>query len=337
MTQKGQVDVKLTDKEQTNEREQTKSKENSLLGDLANSDVVNESEMVQESESDQPDPEEKEGEGNEDKEPEEPEETEESEQDEDQDKEDEEELEDVIPKSKHEKILEKLERRIDNVVAENKVLKERQESSAKKADDPDLAKMENMSEKELDSLIDQVEDAKFDAMRSEDRDQYKRLVEVGKKAQKVMRDAPQRYQQKQQESIQRAVNQIQSDDGIENVEEAAPKIKEIAEKIFSEFPQNLRSTPEAQGTAYTLAAEHYKELVNAKPSSGKKSDSDKYKRQVNNLKKKTSLDGKTKKGDVKKVNLRKLKAKAKDGDEYDKLGYFVNSGIIDEAKLFGKK
>lgn len=246
----------------------------------------------------------------------------------------EEEDEDLIPKSK-------VDKRFQSLTAQNKALEAKINALEKQATvgkSPEVVKLEKMSENELETLIDQIEDAKFQAITDGDRDKYNELSSLGKNANKVLREAPKRFVE-QQESLTRATaSQIIEDLELQNNVEAQNEILAGANHIYSTTPV-LHSKPEGYSQALNLSAQHWQKI--SKLSAGKskaRSKATKLKRDVNNLKRKTSLDGKIMKGDIGKKHTGSLKKKAlsKDANFNDKLNFAKSDGLLGDLSRYQK-
>lgn len=306
-----------TTQEKSKEDKQVLDKEENLLNDLVELD-----EPVDE----EPEEEESEEEAGEDEEAEETEETEETEEETEETKDDEEDEEDLIPRSKVDKRFAQLTAEKKALEARLKALEERQSENK----DPEMAKLEAMNKEQVKNLLEELEVEKFKAIKDDDDATYKRLRSLEKKARDVIDNAPKREAELRSKSWSDAVESIKTDPDIKLDDKVAGQIKSYATMIYQKSP-SLQKTPTGEAEALIMAAEHFKSLNKAPKSTGDKA----LKRKVNQLKKKTALDGKTIKGDLKQQSNKKLyhKAKKQGADEYDKLDYFVKSGIVDMDSL----
>lgn len=210
---------------------------------------------------------------------------EEQEQEEAQEEEVEGEEETMVPRSK-------VQARIDRLTAENKRLKAMADNKAinKAAEesasvDDQTKQLRAMTAAEIESLKDQVEDAKFEAYAAKDTKKLGELRTLAKKIDDTIRTAPARFSQAQAVAYNRKADELAQGVPLKELEVAAPKIVAMAKEIYQRYPK-LQSDVEGQAIALEIAADRYKELSKF---SLQKSSVNNLKSQVNTLKKKTSL------------------------------------------------
>lgn len=232
--------------------------------------------------------------------------------------------EEVIPRSKFEKTVSKLENRINQLTAQ---LKQQQsaprETSSK---DADMERLLKMDEAALKDLKRQVRLAQIkEAAAGKDDARVEALLELESKIDEVVTTAPQRFAQKQVSLYNEAADDIMQDEEIGDVEKAAPQIKEIAQRIYTSYPK-LQRIEEGQAMALRMAAEHFK-MVN-KLSSGKEVDKTKVtelKQKLNTLKRKTALDSSGSKAASARSEVLKLREQAFRGaEDKDRLNLIKN-------------
>jgi hypothetical protein len=206
----------------------------------------------------------------------------------------------VIPKSKHEKIIKSMERRIDSLATKIKQQESREIAST--STDSERARLEKMSDSELQAVKRQVRVAQA---RETDDAKLAQLVDLELKIDDVQAKAPVRFQSRQQQLYLAKAEEISSDPDLDHTK-AAPEILKLAKDIYARYPK-FQSLEEGQALALELAANHYKEIN--KFSTGKDKVAE-LKRQNNTLKRKTTLDATSSKGVASKVNQARLQAKA---------------------------
>lgn len=252
-------------------------------------------------------------------------EAEEEEKDEESDSEDEteenddEEDEDLVPKSKFQK-------RVDELTRQKKELERRlsklEESSEKsKTRDSDSEKLEQMSEDELKQLKRQVRIAQV--KNSSDEAKLAELVDLEEKVDGALRNGPQKFQSEQLSRFHEAVNETASQ--FENFDKVGKKIFESAKEIFDDTPE-LQKSPTGQARAWKMAVKQYSQMETLTAG---KSKAEKLEREVNNLKKKVTMDSGSQKGKVEDNSMDKSFKKAKYGDHEDKVDFFKKRLNID--------
>jgi phage terminase small subunit len=212
--------------------------------------------------------------------------------------------EEVVPKSK-------IQPRIDQLTSQIKQLEQRlldKETAAPKDDVQE--KLESMDENELEDTLTQVRLAKEKSR--DDDEALLKLVKLERQIEKTIVKAPQIMQQKQVTEFNRAANRLIADGSLSDANYS--KVVEIAKGIYQQYPKLQKST-DGQAMALELASNHYKEV--SKLSSGKPNVQN-LKAQVNNLKRRTSLDTKSIKSGGNKLSLDKLRDTAMTGTMKDK-------------------
>lgn len=238
------------------------------------------------------------------------EDTEESEADES----DKDEEEDLIPKSKVQERIDKLTAKIKSLESENSKL------TSKKPESND-EKLERLNLDELKQLRRQ---AKLAARTEQDESKLEQLIDLEEKVEDKISNFPQRFQQRQINNLQSVLPDFAKIDP--NVVNMKGDLWNIASSIYQRSSA-LKSSDMGQVEAMLLAAEH----LNLKRSNtSSKADTSTLSRQVNNLKKKTSLEGKTRVQGDRGINLTKLREKAKTGDIIDKENFFKEVLVPDD-------
>ena len=209
------------------------------------------------------------------------------------------------------------------------------ETQANESKDPEIQKLEAMSQEQLERTIDSIEASKFDAMTEGDKGRHQQLVTLGRNANRILREAPMKFEAKQSALYKKAASEIESDEDIPDVTKSAPEIMEIAKEIYGSS-KSLQKEETGQAEALHLATRHWKEMN--KLSVGKSEVRD-QKRATNKLKKKTSLAGKTLSGDIGKKVLSKTKEKAHSSDAgfQDKVSYARDSGILGDLSKYDRR
>ncbi len=232
--------------------------------------------------------------------------------------------EDVVPKSKHKKALENMQKRIDNLVKEREALREKEQSQAKTQDE----KLAALSVDELGELRENVEDSIIDAKVSAKTDgedvtaRLQELKELKRAIDRTVKDAPNRFQKKQVDHFNAVAQEVVKD--IPSNEDQQ-EVLEIAKRIFNRSNSMMKSET-GQAEALAMAAEHFLEKKSLE--TGREQNSSLSKK-VARLKQKTALDSKNRNANVETQTSRNMRDKAIKGTYYDKLD-FVKSLVPDE-------
>lgn len=235
----------------------------------------------------------------------------------DEDTEDEE--EDLVPRSKVQKRIDELTRQ--KVELERRLQKLEESGEKAKTRDSETEKLEQMSDDELKTLKRQVRIAQV--KNSSDEAKLAELVDLEEKVDSALRNGPQRFQQTQLAKFQEAVQESASE--FENFDKVSKKIFESAKEIFSDSPE-LQKSPTGQARAWKMAVKQYSQLESLTAG---KSKAEKLEREVNNLKKKVTMDSGSQKGKVEDNSMEKSFKKAKYGDHEDKVDFFKRRLNID--------
>jgi len=213
------------------------------------------------------------------------------------------------------KAKDSVQKRINELTREKKLLEQRlakleSQSQSNSNTDPDLAKLEQMSESELKALKTKVALA---IRRETDDTKAEQLLELEDKIKSVIETTPQRFQKQQVERFYEAVETTpdQLDDATKQT------IFGYAKGIF-ERSASLQKSVNGQAEAWNLALEHYREL--SKLSAGK-SKAVELERKLNTVKKKISLDTAIQKGNSKVSDEAKLYKRAANGTFEDKADF----------------
>lgn len=236
-----------------------------------------------------------------------------------------EEDEELIPKSKFQK-------RLDEITREKRLLEVRLRALEEKATqapqtvDEDTAKLQKMSESELQTLKRQVRVSQ--AKSAGDEAMLNKLLDLEEKIDNVARTAPQRFEQNQVSKFNEAVQMTAPE--IPNFDKAQKDIFALAKNIYDNAPE-LHRAEMGQARAWNLAVEHYKVLSKAQAGKANVADAE---RRMNTLKKKVSVDGAVRKVAASKDDGNKLYEKAKNGTFHDKLS-FVRKALDTDAEIDG--
>lgn len=228
--------------------------------------------------------------------------------------------EEMVPKSK-------VQKRIDRLTAENRALKAQQES---KAIDKATEKQEQLTERqvklrkmtldELNTLKDEVDDAKFAARTAKDDAKVRELKALDREIDETIRTAPARFEAAQINAFNKKANELAARGEIKNVEVAGPKIIEEARKIYLRFPK-LAQEVDGQAIALELAYDQYRALSKYSLTKGSVQN---LKSQVNKLKQKTSLDNRSSKSTGDSTVIDNLRKNASNGTTKDKVALIKN-------------
>lgn len=236
-----------------------------------------------------------------------------------------EEEEEVVPRSKHQKALEKQQRRIDELT--NKI---RQfEAKEQKKPETQAEKLEALGQNDLEELLDNTTDAIAEAKyqaKADGTDVSKKLEELQslrRNIRQTMKDAPNRFVNKQTAVLDSVIAEVKDLDP--SVTDRKGELWNTALRIYQSSP-SLQKTVTGQGEAMRLAAEHFLSLRQSAQGLEKNSELTK---KVNRLKQKTTLDGNVRKGNEQALQQRKVKDKAIGGTYDDKLA-FVKTLVPDE-------
>lgn len=236
-----------------------------------------------------------------------------------------EEDEDVVPASKHQKALEKMQKRIDALTQKLKANEAKEQSQAKTQDE----KLAQLSVSELNELRENAEEAIIDAKVSAKTDgtdvaaRVNELKELRRAIDRTITEAPKRFQSKQISHLNEMLQEVKEIDP--SVVEMKGELWETAKRVYSRMP-SLHTSETGQAEALAIATEYFLERQTAK--AGREQTSNLSKK-VANLKRKTSLEGKTRVANSEQVSHKKIRDKAVKGDYFDKLN-FVKTLVPDE-------
>lgn len=236
--------------------------------------------------------------------------------------------EEVIPKSK-------IQPRIDKLTAQIK-------AQQRELDELKVSRQEPKDEvsKQLEAMTDeQLRAAKTEVRKAQiknkdDDAKLNELLELEDKIEATIKGAPDRFARAQVDAYNRTVQRIVDSGDIEDIEKASPAILKIAKEIYESSPM-FRKDVNGQATALELAVKHFKGMN----TSGDKTKETELKRQVNNLKRKTTLDTKGNKGNIDQTKLDSLRKNAINGNLRQKVEFVkshpafnVSAMIPDEFK-----
>lgn len=233
--------------------------------------------------------------------------------------------EEVVPKSKHQKALEKQQARIDELTNKLKQM----EDTNEKASDSQEAKLERLSNDELAELKDNADEAIMDAKvdaKVNGTDTSARIAELKalkRSIDKTIQEAPQRFQKKQIENLNKIIKDVAEIDPL--VTQKKGDLFAIASRIYANSPSLQRSVT-GQAEAMVFAAQHYQSMKSSESGKAKVST---LSQKVNSLKKKTSLEGNSRKVSASDESSKKVRSKALRGTYDDKLD-FIKTLVPDE-------
>jgi len=213
--------------------------------------------------------------------------------------------EDLIPKSKYEKTIKRMEKRIADLTA-----KAHEKEPA--VTDPDIVRLEKMPIEKLEGYKQAVKkelrenNRKLAKGEDVEENRIDALEDLSDKIDDALKTFPARFHRKQVALYNDVADEIENDPEIKDLEKAAPEIKQIAEKIYADYPK-LRLSEEGQAMALRLASDHWK-LKNS--FSVGKSGTDDLKKRHRRLLRKTTLDSNIIKGSHKAGGLKQLKSDA---------------------------
>lgn len=231
----------------------------------------------------------------------------------------------VVPASKYKKALDKMQKRIDSLVAEREEAKLREQSEAK----TQVQRLEQLSVTELNELRENVEESIMDAKveaRVDGVDVSAKLAEykeLKKNIEATAKKLPQLFAKKQAVQLSKMVETVKDIDP--NVVNQRGDLWETAKRIYGRMP-SLQQSETGQAEALAMAAEYY---VEKKSIEGGREKVSTLSKKVSNLKKKTALDSNARKGNQQQLTSKKLRDKAVNGTYYDKLD-FVGSLIPED-------
>lgn len=219
--------------------------------------------------------------------------------------------EDMIPKSKIQPRMDKLNSRIKALEAQNESLRINKASEEKPVDET-TAKLQKMTIDELKTLRREVRAAQLS--NPTDKIKLNEYLDLEDKIEDTIRTAPDRFVKAQVNAYNKMADKIAEGYTPKEIETAAPKIIEIAKNIYSKYPK-LQNDIEGQAIALEIAAERYKELskYSIKASSVKN-----LKSQVNTLKRKTTLDNQSSKSTGDPSMVEQLRNQAMNGNRRSK-------------------
>jgi hypothetical protein len=240
---------------------------------------------------------------------------------EDEEEEEEKKEDELVPRSKHDKIVKKLQDRISTLTRQSKIQSENKISS-----DSDMDKLLKMNNDQLRALKKNI---KVAMVKEIDEDKLSDLAELEIKVDEVIQTAPQRFLQTQINEYNAKAEEIMLDPVFDGKPETSQKIIQIAQRIYAKQPA-LQQLKEGQAIALESAWEHYKEIL--KYSVGKEKF-DELQRKNINLKRKTALDAATLKSKGTEADLKRLREKAKTGTLRDKEEFFRSDPLINIDSL----
>ena len=250
---------------------------------------------------------------------EEGEENEESEEDED---------EDMVPKSKFNK-------RLNNEVARRKILEAELEELKENQRQPETSnqqKLESMSVAELKELKVKAKAELRDLIRSgEDPDREAQVDNLIDEVSDAIRSEPTRFEKAQNDAYNKAADEIESSPDYESIDftKHNKEITQIAASIYQKYP-DLQKMKSGKGTALKLAVDHFIQTSSVKASKSKEAN---LKRKNTNLKRKTSLDTSSVKGQMSRAKLTKMRKAAKESPSFDKKSEFLSEFIDVDSYL----
>lgn len=335
---------KLSEEEIQQQRTELGQKEHNILGDIISNDAykgLGDEEAIQQRRTEEPEVKKEKKEVVREEEPvdetepeEQPEAVEEApeqaeETNEEAEPEAEETDEDLIPQSKVQKRFDQLTSKIkalEQQLAEKEVEKPKETSNK----DEQLEKLREIYFSKGREAVEAIQDdVLLKLPNTDDENQRVEMVKLNRKISNFLAVADRDFEREQIERFEKVARTTASDPDIRDLKEAGKEIFSIAKEIFTSSDV-LKKSLNGQAEAWKLAVKHYKTLQS---SSSTKASEVKLKREVNNLKKKTSLDTSSIKGIAKKPDDRQLREKAKSGNTNDKMAYFRDSIVKDIDSL----
>lgn len=235
----------------------------------------------------------------------------------------EEDEEEVIPKSKVQKRFDELTARLK---AQEKELEQLKLSKAEPKDEV-TRQLESMTTEQLKAAKLEVRKAQI---KSQDNDaQLNELIALEDKINAQLENAPKNFANAQKEAYVKKAVQLAESGEIPDVEKNAPIIMKLANDLYQEYPM-LQKDINGQAIALDLAVKHFK-AINSVP--GDKTKESELKRQVNNLKRKTTLDTKSGKSNSDKVRLDTLKKNAMGGSMQNKVDLVRSHPMFNVDKM----
>jgi hypothetical protein len=225
-----------------------------------------------------------------------------------------EEEEEVVPKSELEKTKEAMQKRIDSLTAKLKTIQE----AAPKEPQSQEEKLERLSPDELKVLIEQTEDARDEALLEQNKDKLQQLRKLHRNAVKALQEAPHRTYNRQVENLKPILESVADLDP--NVKQGKGELWNLASAIYQRY-SSLQRSETGMAEAMVLAAERFQEI---KLSASGKQKLVKASQQVQALKKKTALEGKSRIQTTNKESKEKLRNRAVNGTYYDKLDFVAS-------------
>lgn len=182
------------------------------------------------------------------------------------------------------------QKRIDRLTAEKKALAEenarlKAAKEVPEADDtdPDVKKLNNMSDAELKATRKAVAIA---IKKETDDGKLDKLLDLQDKVDTALQTAPHRFVQRQVSKFNEVADQIAAKKEIKMTPESAKALKEIAAQIYGDNPA-FHKMVDGQAIALKLAYDHYKTLNSKSAEKGK---AEELRRENTTLKRKTALD-----------------------------------------------
>jgi len=215
----------------------------------------------------------------------------------------------LVPRSEVRKLESKFERRLAQATAKIKKL---ESVSTKSTGDPDQERLDGMTKTELLALKREVRKSQLKAQ--DDDLKLEKLLDLEEKIEKTYSNYSDNFTSKQINLLNEKAQEITDAEGDALNKQAISAIKNKAAQIYNNSPV-LQKSERGQAEALDLAYQHFVEI--RKVLSGKDNNKD-LKRKMNTLKKKTSLETSTAKGNKVSSRLKSLRDKAKGGSLMDK-------------------
>lgn len=231
-----------------------------------------------------------------------------------------EEGDEVVSKKKVQKRISSLNARNKALAEENARLKGQKDAEAEETD-PDVKKLNAMTQDGLKATRRAVIVAIAKATREGDDEKVEKLVDLQDKVETAMQTAPQRFMTKQVNAYNQVADEISSLGEIKMTKESAAELKAIAREVYQSNPE-LHTLVNGQALALKHAYALYKATLSKTAEKGKTVQ---LKRENNTLKRKTSLDsGGLKKKASKGAEVSKLRKDASHGDTNAKINLIKN-------------
>lgn len=231
--------------------------------------------------------------------------------------------EEVIPKSKVQKRFDELTARLK---AQERELEELKASKAEPKDEV-TKQLEGMTTEQLKAA--KIEVRKAQILAKEDDTKLNEYLALEDKIDSALQNAPKRFQEQQETALRKMAERLSPT--VADIEKVGPSIMKLAQEIYQKYPL-LHKDVNGQATALEMAVEHHK-IISSTVKTGDKTKETELQRQVNTLKKKTTLDTKSNKTDADKISLEKMRKSAIGGTTEQKVNLIKSHPMFNVAGM----